>query len=303
VKNNEKVRRFALFAIVYNVLVILFGAFVRASGSGAGCGAHWPLCNGKVIPTEPVIETVIEFTHRITSGFSLLIVFLLVFIVFKYFPKGNFCRKAVSSALFFTILEALLGAGLVLFKLVGDNDSVIRAIVISIHLLNTFMLLGSLVLLYDWSGKDRSTNIVVPKRKLFWLVLLTISILLLSMSGAITALGDTLFPATSLKEGIQQDLSSSVHFLIELRIFHPLIAVLTIFLILAMLKYGLHINSEENKKLSNLIVVFFLLQLFLGGLNVVLLAPIWMQIIHLLVADLIWISFVLFANRVIYFDS
>jgi len=303
VKNNEKVRRFALFAIVYNVLVILFGAFVRASGSGAGCGAHWPLCNGKVIPTEPVIETVIEFTHRITSGFSLLIVFLLVFIVFKYFPKGNFCRKAVSSALFFTILEALLGAGLVLFKLVGDNDSVIRAIVISIHLLNTFMLLGSLVLLYDWSGKDRSTNIVVPKRKLFWLVLLTISILLLSMSGAITALGDTLFPATSLKEGIQQDLSSSVHFLIELRIFHPLIAVLTIFLILAMLKYGLHINSEENKKLSNLIVVFFLLQLFLGGLNVVLLAPIWMQIIHLLVANLIWISFVLFANRVIYFDS
>jgi len=303
VKNNEKVRRFALFAIVYNVLVILFGAFVRASGSGAGCGAHWPLCNGKVIPTEPVIETVIEFTHRITSGFSLLIVFLLVFIVFKYFPKGNFCRKAVSSALFFTILEALLGAGLVLFKLVGDNDSVIRAIVISIHLLNTFMLLGSLVLLYDWSGKDRSTNIVVPKRKLFWLVLLTISILLLSMSGAITALGDTLFPATSLKEGIQQDLSSSVHFLIELRIFHPLIAVLTIFLILAMLKYGLHINSEENKKLSNLIVVFFLLQLFLGGLNVVLLAPIWMQIIHLLVADLIWISFVLFANRVNYFDS
>lgn len=302
-KNNEKVRRFALFAIVYNVLVILFGAFVRASGSGAGCGAHWPLCNGKVIPTEPVIETVIEFTHRITSGFSLLIVFLLVFIVFKYFPKGNFCRKAVSSALFFTILEALLGAGLVLFKLVGDNDSVIRAIVISIHLLNTFMLLGSLVLLYDWSGKDRSTNIVVPKRKLFWLVLLTISILLLSMSGAITALGDTLFPATSLKEGIQQDLSSSVHFLIELRIFHPLIAVLTIFLILAMLKYGLHINSEENKKLSNLIVVFFLLQLFLGGLNVVLLAPIWMQIIHLLVANLIWISFVLFANRVIYFDS
>jgi len=303
VKNNEKVRRFALFAIVYNVLVILFGAFVRASGSGAGCGAHWPLCNGKVIPTEPVIETVIEFTHRITSGFSLLIVFLLVFIVFKYFPKGNFCRKAVSSALFFTILEALLGAGLVLFKLVGDNDSIIRAVVISIHLLNTFMLLGSLVLLYDWSGKDRSTNIVVPKRKLFWLVLLTISILLLSMSGAITALGDTLFPATSLKEGIQQDLSSSVHFLIELRIFHPLIAVLTIFLILAMLKYGLHINSEENKKLSNLIVVFFLLQLFLGGLNVVLLAPIWMQIIHLLVANLIWISFVLFANRVIYFDS
>ena len=301
-KNSKRVRRVTLFVLIYTMLVILFGAYVRASDSGAGCGAHWPLCNGKVFPTEPVIETVIEFTHRITSGFSLLFILLLFIYVFKNSQKGIYSRRAVSSALFFTILEALLGAGLVLFELVGDNDTVLRAVVISIHLLNTFMLLGSLVLLYDWSGKEISQKKDVPTKKLLWMILLTIFLLVLSMSGAITALGDTLFPASSLAEGFQQDISNSTHFLIELRIYHPLIAIITILLILSMLKFGLKGNSEQHNKLRFTLVGLFLLQLFLGGLNVLLLAPIWMQIIHLLVADLIWIYFVLFVNRVIYFD-
>jgi len=303
VRNSKRVSRFTLLVLIYNVLVILFGAFVRASGSGSGCGAHWPLCNGEVIPTEPVIETMIEFTHRITSGFSLLFILLLFIYVFKNSQKGNYCRRAVSSALFFTILEALLGAGLVLFELVGDNDSVLRAVVISIHLLNTFMLLGSLVLLYDWSGKDNLQSKVVSINKLPWIILLTIFILVLSMSGAITALGDTLFPASSLAEGLQQDISDSTHFLIELRIYHPLIAIITIILILSMLKFGLKVNSDHDIKLSNTLVGLFLLQLFLGGLNVLLLAPIWMQIVHLMVADLIWICYVLFVNRVMYSAS
>jgi len=303
VRNSKRVRRFTFLVLTYNVLVILFGAFVRASGSGSGCGAHWPLCNGEVFPTEPMIETIIEFTHRITSGFSLIFIILLFIYVFKNSQKGNYIRKAVSSALFFTILEALLGAGLVLFELVGDNDSVLRAVVISIHLLNTFMLLGSLVLLYDWSGKVSLETKLVSIKKLPWIVILTIFILVLSMSGAITALGDTLFPASSLSEGLQQDISNSTHFLIELRIYHPLIAIITIILILSMLKFGFKVTPEHDKKLSNTLVGLFLLQLFLGGLNVLLLAPIWMQIIHLLVADLIWICFVLFVNRVMYSDS
>ena len=302
-KNSKRVRQITLFVLIYTVLVILFGAYVRASDSGAGCGAHWPLCNGKVFPSEPMIETIIEFTHRITSGFSLLFIFLLFIYVFKNSQKGNYSRSAVSSALFFTILEALLGAGLVLFGLVGDNDSVLRAIFISIHLLNTFMLLGSLVLLYDWSGKSIPQIKKVSIKKLSWLSLLTIFILVLSMSGAITALGDTLFPASSLAEGFQQDISNSAHFLIELRIYHPLIAIITILLILTMLKFGLKGTSEQHNNLSNALVGLFLLQLILGGLNVLFLAPIWMQIIHLLVADLIWICFVFFVNRVIYFDS
>lgn len=302
-KNIKSVRRITLFVLIYTVLVILFGAFVRASDSGAGCGAHWPLCNGKVFPTESAVETAIEFTHRVTSGFSLLFIFLLFIYVFKNSKKGHLSRRTVLSALFFTILEALLGAGLVLFELVGDNDSVLRAVVISIHLLNTFMLLGSLVLLYDWSSENNPQIKEVSIRKLSWIILLTIFILVLSMSGAITALGDTLFPASSLAEGFQQDISNPTHFLIELRIYHPLIAIVTILLILSMLKFGLKGNAEQQNKLSNLLVGLFLLQLFLGGLNVLLLAPIWMQIIHLLVADLIWICFVFFVNRVIYFDA
>ncbi|MFN8454080.1 MAG: COX15/CtaA family protein [Anaerolineae bacterium] len=72
-----KLDRFAKYVwtvLAYNLAVILWGAFVRASGSGAGCGSHWPLCNGEVIPRTPQMETLVEFTHRLTSGLALLLV-------------------------------------------------------------------------------------------------------------------------------------------------------------------------------------------------------------------------------------
>lgn len=282
----------------------MFGAFVRATGSGTGCGAHWPTCNGELLPTSPIVETVIEFTHRVTSGLSLLLVFFLLVYTFRISMKGSFIRKAALTAFLFTILEALLGASLVLFQLVGENDSIARAIVISAHLLNTFMLLASLVLVYEWSKYTEPKKINFPQKKSVWLVFITILILMLGMSGAITALGDTLFPSPSLAEGLIQDSSNSAHFLIELRVYHPLLAVLAIIALLLMVKFIVKMDADNQViKRANLVVTFFFLQLFLGGLNVVLLAPIWMQIIHLLFADLIWISYVVFINQFLFLDS
>jgi len=47
--------------LAYSILVILWGAYVRISFSGDGCGDHWPLCHGEVIPTAPSVKTLIEF--------------------------------------------------------------------------------------------------------------------------------------------------------------------------------------------------------------------------------------------------
>lgn len=294
-------KKFSLFVLIYNVFVILVGALVRATGSGAGCGSHWPTCNGEVIPTSPQLETIIEFTHRITSGLSLIFVLILFIWVYKKYEKGSKIRKAGTFVLIFIIIEALIGAGLVLFELVGENSSMARAIIVALHLVNTFFLLGSNVLLFEWIrfGAPKKLLITRNARQIF--ILLAVLFLLLGASGAITALGDTLFPVNSLAEGIEQDLGGE-HFLLELRVYHPIIAVL-----IGLGLYIIHSNfliNSKNEKLNQyfrIMAGLFALQLVIGVINVLLLAPVWMQIIHLLFADVTWIYFVLWINQVIYY--
>ncbi len=296
---NKRLSRYGLFVLIYNVFVILFGAYVRASGSGAGCGAHWPTCQGVAIPINPITETIIEFTHRVTSGFALIFVALLVIFIFRSIKVKSKIKNAAVLALIFTLLEALIGAGLVLFELVGDNDLIARAIIIALHLINTFMLLASLVFVYEWLRSTEPRKMTFPKGSVFWLISLTVSVFILAASGAITALGDTLFPSASLLEGIRQDSDPGVHFLIQLRVYHPLIAILVGLGIFFSLRYLARISSNAKlNRYSLYLQVLFLIQIFLGGLNVILLAPIWMQIIHLLFADLIWLTYVVVLNQV-----
>src|SRR5437764_4034200 len=81
--------RYAWVVVAYNILVILWGALVRATGSGAGCGNHWPLCNGQVIPLSPRIDTVIEFTHRMMTGGASFIVLGLLVWTFRATVRGQ----------------------------------------------------------------------------------------------------------------------------------------------------------------------------------------------------------------------
>lgn len=298
----RRISKLSAFLLIYNLFVILFGAFVRATGSGAGCGAHWPLCNGEVLPRAPQIETIIEFTHRITSGLSLIFVFILFLIVFRNLEKGNLIRKAAFFSLLFTITEALVGAGLVLFELVADNTSIIRAYSVSIHLINTNLLLASIVFVFVWSTfgvpvKKKENGILFSG---FIYILITL-MLILGASGAITALGDTLFPSESLAEGFRMDLDPTAHFLIRLRVYHPLIAVITGLALAYFISYSKkQVLSPHGRTSLNLLTGFYLAQIVLGGINVLLLAPIWMQLIHLLVADAVWIFFVVVLNELIY---
>ncbi|PKO18506.1 MAG: cytochrome oxidase assembly protein [Chloroflexi bacterium HGW-Chloroflexi-10] len=303
--HQRKFSKFAFFVLIYNVFVILFGAFVRASGSGAGCGAHWPSCNGTVLPVNAQIETYIEFTHRVTSGITIIFVFLLLLFAFRIFPRNSKIRKAAIAVVGFTLVEALVGAGLVLFHLTADNDSLARAIVIAIHLINTFLLLASNVLVFEWSRLGEPTEISGSKKWLWLYSIVTVALLLLGASGAITALGDTLFPSTSILEGIQQDLSTSVHFLLNLRVYHPIIAVIIAIGLYFFHRFGKREDSTSfYRHYLKLFSIVYVTQLFLGGLNVLLLAPIWMQIVHLFVADLIWILYVFMINHLIFsFDS
>jgi len=144
-------KRFAWGVLGYNIFVILWGALVRATGSGAGCGKHWPLCNGEVIPRAQSLETLIEFSHRLTSGLALILVLILFFWARRKFEKGQFERKWSGISLVLILIEALIGAGLVLLELVADNSSVARAFALGLHLANTFFLLAMLAC-HSWPG-------------------------------------------------------------------------------------------------------------------------------------------------------
>jgi heme A synthase len=293
-------RKFAVFAwsvFVYNLLVIAWGAYVRATGSGAGCGAHWPLCNGVVIPRDVKVETMVEFSHRVSSGLTLVLVVILVVWAVRVFSKGTLTRKAAGFAVLFTLTEALVGAGLVLFELVAENSSVTRAFTMMVHLVNTFLLLGALVLTAQWASRGAPIRLIWPKVKGTILVTGLVGLLVLGASGAVTALGDTLFPAASLAEGIQQDLSPTAHFLIRLRVLHPVIAVTVgVYMLASVIWLRRQSVTHEQVKLTTMLMALFAGQLVLGTMNIILLAPVWLQMVHLVVSDLIWACLVLTAG-------
>jgi heme A synthase len=272
------------------LLVVLWGAYVRASGSGAGCGSHWPLCNGEVVPRAAQTKTLIELSHRVTSGISMILVFAQTVWALRAFPRGSIVRKASAWASVFMLGEVLIGALLVLFKLVEHDASIQRALSMALHLVNTFFLVGALATVAWWSsGKP------APRARLSWLLAMALGlVLLVGTSGAVAALGDTLFPARSLREGLEQDLSLTAHVFVRLRALHPFVAVVGGFALVgaAALARKAH-PTRDVSLLARAVTLVFVAQVALGLLNVSLLAPIWLQLVHLMVAQLLWIALVL----------
>lgn len=295
--------RFTFGVLGYNLLVIAWGAFVRATGSGAGCGAHWPLCNGEVVPTAPDVARMIEFSHRASSGLSLVLVLAMAIWSFRARDKGDPARKFAVLSLVFVLTEALIGAGLVLFGLVAHDESMKRALSMTLHLTNTFVLLACLVLTARAATGAVRLRLrgqgIAP-----WLALAVMTLtLLLGMSGAIAALGDTLFPAKSLTEGWAQDLSPGAHLFVKLRTLHPMIATTTGAALIGFVTVAPMLRrTQAVKKSARLLFVLFGAQFVVGLVNVWLLAPVWMQLVHLLMADSVWIALVLLCASLVRTD-
>jgi cytochrome c oxidase assembly protein subunit 15 len=305
--HNRQLQRFAWFAVFYNVLVILWGALVRASGSGAGCGNHWPLCNGQVIPVSPGFHTIIEFVHRqMTVGSTLIVVALLVW-TFRATAKGHAARWFAIASAVLLLNEALLGALLVKLGYVTGNQSVGRMVLLSIHLSNTLLLVAALTLTarflatgHRWVGLHRATGFG-------WAVAGLAATIAVGVSGSMAALGDTLFPATSLRAAYAQDFAAGSPWLLRLRLVHPVsalvAAVFVIWLVRCSRQAGGAIGRTERiarTPFARVVLGLLLLQFALGVADVLLLAPAWMQLIHLLGADLYWVALVLLAADIVW---
>ncbi|MCL4401321.1 MAG: COX15/CtaA family protein [Acidobacteria bacterium] len=280
----------------FNLLVILWGVYVRATGSGAGYGGHWPLCNGEVVPRAPTIQTIIEFTHRITSGIALILVAGLPVWAFRRYPPGHPARSGSVLSAVLIVSEALLGAGLVLFDYVAGNASVARAFYLSAHLINTLLLLGALTLTAWWASGGAELSLRGHGRIAWRLGLGALGILFLGMSGVVAALGDTLFPPSSLAAGLRQDFSPAAHFLLRLRVLHPVIALCVGGYLVVTGINAAPVRAVPGRS-ALLLTGVVALQLGAGMANIILLAPWWMQIVHLLLADFVWIAFVLLSAQ------
>lgn len=299
-RSNPRTGRFVTFAwatLAFNLAVVAWGAFVRASGSGAGCGSHWPLCNGQVVPVDAHTATLIEFTHRVTSGVALLLVAALVLRAWRLYPRGHAARIGAATAMAFMISEALVGAGLVLLGLVADNSSATRAVVLGIHLVNTFFLLAFITLTAWWGAERPRPRLGSDPALAALLGMALAGTLVVGVAGAITALGDTLFPVASLAEGVRQDFTATAHFLVRLRVIHPLLAVvLGFYLLLVAGVVRWRRPAGPSRPLASALVLLFLAQLALGALNIALMAPVWMQLVHLMMADAVWLTLVLLTS-------
>jgi cytochrome c oxidase assembly protein subunit 15 len=285
--------------LAYTVLVILFGAVVRITGSGAGCGQHWPTCQGEVFHLPRTVATAIELSHRLTSGLSGLLVTGLVFLAFRRFPARHPTRRAATAATLLMGTEALVGAALVKLSLVAENASVLRAVVMSLHLVNTSFLAGAIALT-AWTATHRPPRTWRPEQALDWTLLAAlVAVLAVSVTGALTALGDTLYPVTAasgdLVTRLAADHARAATFLERGRAVHPLVAVTAAVFVLAVAwKTPDQRPHPEVDRASRLVIALVFTQVGAGVLNVLLSAPGWMQVVHLGVGTTLWIALVVF---------
>jgi cytochrome c oxidase assembly protein subunit 15 len=290
-RDTRGAARFAWIVLGFFILVVLWGAVVRATGSGGGCGSNWPLCNGDFVPHHPRLATVIEFTHRSTSGICTFLLIALGVWTFGVTERGHRARRAVLWATFLLVTEAILGAVLVLRHYVENTYSVGRVVTQSVHFTNTMLFMGSLALTAWFLRMDRSEAgpVRVP-RWVAWLAI--VATLVVGATGSLAALADTLFPSSSLRAGLLADLATGSPLLVRMRWIHPAAAVVGLVCVV--------ILARTRSIVAKVVLGLLALQFVLGIGDVLLLAPVWMQVVHLLGADLYWVALVVLAAGVIW---
>ncbi len=297
--------KYAWFTLAYNLVVIVWGVFLRASKSGDGCGQYWLTCHGEVIPSAPELKTLIEFSHRVMSGIDFLVVLVLLIWALLKYSRGSQVRKFAVISFIFIVTEALIGAGLVLTGNTAETLTNSRPFWAIGHLINTFILLASLSLTawLAYSGK----RLVLRSQSYVTLLSIcaAVALLLIGSSGVLAALSGMLFPVETLAEGLKQDFSSSSHILLRLRLSHPILSVIfgVLLILFANWLKSKDVENRQLKRFAQAMMVLILVQLGFGALTLISHAPILMQLGHLFLADAIWITFVLMIANFLSVDS
>jgi len=298
----DRFAKYSWFVLAFNIVVILWGVFLRASKSGDGCGQHWLTCQGEVIPSAPELKTIIEFSHRVTTSLAgVLVIILLVWAFARWYSGKNDenrrTLKAAVGSLVFIVIEGILGAGLVLTGNTAENLTPERPFWMAAHLINTFILLAFLTLTARYAGGGKPLKFKVEPKYQAALIVGVVAIFVVGISGSIAALSSMIFPSGTIAEGLAKDFSPTSNTLLRLRLLHPITAILTSVFLIFLTGWLAKERGDDRKvsRWSNVLSVLVLAQIGFGSLTLLMLAPILLQLGHLLFADAIWISYVLFA--------
>lgn len=303
---SSKFARYAWFVLAYNIVVIIWGVFLRASKSGDGCGQHWLTCHGEIVPSAPQLKTIIEFSHRITSALDGLIVIGLLAWAFLRWrrnrsAKDDIVLKMAIGSFIFVIVEGALGAGLVLTGNTAETLTAARPFWMAGHLITTLVLLAFLSLTAWFANGGKSFNFKAPAKILLLLGIAVSGILLVGMSGSVAALSSMIFPSETLSEGLAKDFSATSNILLRLRVSHPIFSI-SVGIYLVLLASWIKNKFAESASIirwANVLSLLVLIQFASGAITLLTLAPIMMQIVHLFLADAVWISFVLMSAGVL----
>ena len=294
--------KYAWFVLVYNLVVIIWGVFLRASHSGDGCGQHWLTCQGEVVPSAPQLKTVIEFSHRVTTSLAgIFLIGLLVWAVLAWYKTRSQSSvrtmKAAVWSFVFVVTEGLIGAGLVLTGNTADNWTPSRPFWAIGHLINTFLLLAALTLTCWYATGKKRIIFNVDRKILLLIVVGVLGIFIIGSSGSLAALSNMLFPSTSIVSGVAEDFSGTAPVLVRLRVSHPIVSILIGIFLIFLAGWLKKISNDARgvTKWGNILSLLLLVQFASGATTLLLHAPILMQLVHLFLADAVWISFILMA--------
>ncbi len=314
---KKKFHIFVFLTLLLALFVILWGMWVRLSFSGDGCGDQWPMCQDQWVPQAQEDKTWVEWFHRITSGAFALSILVLFIGSLKFFEKRDKVRFYAGMSLLFTLTEVLIGAVLVLKGLTGFNVSTLRLFVLNVHLINSLLLVASLVLCWRYSfistwNEEKLLQYrfafppfsVIPIRKI---ILYSISFLLIVFLGSFASFSNIAYPSSSLKESLMMDFSPHSPWILQLRFLHPLIAIVFSGVFLVHFLYLLRnkLLIKINEKPSNLTLSwwyewfefrkpYLFISLFFAGVlsgivTLLLLSPVEWKLIHAITIYLIWI--------------
>jgi heme a synthase len=274
--------------VCYSIVIIAWGAWVRISGSGDGCGDHWPLCHGRALPIGSPIKTWIEVSHRYSTAVFGILVLSQVWWVRRICPTENRARRWVLYTLVFTITEALIGRSLVKEGLVTDSQEILRAVFMPLHLVNTSLLLLSEVMTAESILYGLRKRVALSPAARWWCVAITISLLVLLTSGAIAALGSHLAPSQSLIQGLLSDVSQQSHAAVRLRIVHPILGLSLPIIIWSVISFApARGPTGALEKMYQHLGLGVLVMVALGIATLVSLSPTWLKMAHLTMANVL----------------
>ncbi len=295
---SNRLARWSWVLLGLTIGVIVGGSLVRATGSGAGCGESWPRCQGSLFPLGGGTETTIEFAHRAATLLLGLVLVAFVVAAVRRGPAGRLLRCALGWVGAFFLGEVVIGAILVVAGWVDTDASIGRVIMVPLHLVNTFFLVAAVALVVHvanggaWPRFDRRR-----RADRVGLAMLG-AMLLVAASGGLNALADTLYPADTLVDGLRAEFGSDAPFLVRLRVLHPVIAIAGGLGVVMALRSAAFDQAGEVRTLANAAFVVVAVEAMIGLVNVILLTPVEIQLVHLLVADVLWVLVVFAALRV-----